>query len=67
LLQHLVEEKIQLFGSPNSFHCYMDEDFVGVVKGVCAASKHPATLERRVSEKCQIMAGVTAWEVLAFL
>ena len=62
LLQHLVEEKIQLFGSPNSFHCYMDEDYVGVIKKVCAASKHPATLERRVSEKCQIMAGILAFE-----
>ena len=64
LLQHLVEDKTELYGSPNAFHCYMDEDFVGVIKAVCQASKHPATLERRVSQKCQIMAGITALEAL---
>ena len=60
LLQHLVDQKIWMFGSPNEFHCYMDEDFVGSIKGVCAASKHPATLEKRVSQKCQLQAGVSS-------
>lgn len=32
LLQHLVEDKIVLFGSPADFWCYGDEDFVGVIK-----------------------------------
>ena len=58
LLQHLVEDKIDLFGSPSKFWCYGDEDFVGVIKAVCAVTKHPRTLERRVCEKSMCMAGI---------
>jgi len=62
MLQHLVEDKIALFGSPSTFWCYGDEDYMGAIKSVCASSKHPATLERRVGEKCQIAAGITVYE-----
>ena len=63
MLQHLVEEKIVLFGSPNAFWCYGDEDFVGVIKVVCSMSKHPATLEKRVAEKSMIMDGVVNYRL----
>jgi hypothetical protein len=32
MLQHLVHESIDLYGSPSTFWCYGDEDFVGKVK-----------------------------------
>ena len=63
LLQHLIEEKILLFGSPNRFWCYGDEDFVGVVKAVCSMTKHAATLEKRVAEKSMLMAGVYCYRL----
>ena len=64
LLQHLVEEKIGYWGSPSSFWCYYDEAFVGSIKSTCAsASRHPATLETVVGEKCMLLAGVDHYEV----
>ena len=62
MLQHIVEDKVPLFGSPNQFWCYGDEDFVGSIKSVCAMSRHPATLEVRVAEKAMITAGTNAYE-----
>jgi len=62
LLQHLVEDKLAMWGSPNTFWCYADESFVGSVKGVAAASKHTSTLEENVAEKCILLAGVEAYE-----
>ena len=56
--QHLVEEKIEAFGSPNQFWCYRDEDFIGTVKGIAHKTKHPATLEQRVIEKLRIWAAL---------
>ena len=64
MMQHIVQDKICLFGSPMHFWCYGDEDFVGVVKRVCQMSKHPWTLEQRVGEKCMIMAGVADYEAI---
>jgi hypothetical protein len=55
-LQHLVEDKTQIWGSPSRFWCYRDEDFVGMVKTICAKSSHPCTLESRVLEKLVIVA-----------
>ena len=63
MMQHLVEDKITLFGSPMMFWCYGDEDYVGVIKGVCSMTKHPLTLEARVTEKTQIMAGITVHQI----
>ena len=62
MTQHLVEDKLPLFESPMYFRCYCDEDYMGVIKAVCAMSKHPATLEARVGEKAMIMAGVSVYE-----
>jgi len=62
LLQHLVEDKLAMWGSPNTFWCYADESFVGSVKVVASASKHPSTLEDSVAEKCILLAGVEAYE-----
>jgi hypothetical protein len=58
-VQHLGEEKIQAYGSPSSFWCYRDEDFVGVVKGIAAKTKHPFTLEERIVQKLCIWAAVS--------
>ena len=60
LLQHMIEDQLQSFGSPAAFHCYADEDFVGGIKRVCQKTKHPATLERRVAEKARVLASVDA-------
>jgi len=54
--QHLVEDKIDIFGSPSSFWCYRDEDFVGLVKAIARKTAHPATLEKRVMQKLRILA-----------
>ena len=56
--QHLVEEKIEAFGSPSSFWCYRDEDFIGAVKSICAKTKVPSTLEQRVIQKLRIWAAL---------
>ena len=63
LLQHLVEDKLQLWGSPKSFWCYSDESFVGSIKNVAAGSRHPATLESIVSKKCMLVAGLDEYEL----
>jgi hypothetical protein len=60
--QHLVEEKIEAFGSPSNFWCYRDEDFIGVIKAIAQKTKSPATLEQRVIEKLRIWAGVEAFQ-----
>ena len=64
MMVHLVEDKVPMYGSPSSFWCYCDEDYMGTVKAVCAMTKHPSTLERRVLEKTMIMAGVTRFYLL---
>ena len=56
--QHLAEEKILLFGSPSTFWCYRDEDFVGAMKCIANKTKHPATLEKRMIEKLRILAAL---------
>jgi hypothetical protein len=57
-LQHLVEEKILVWGSPARFWCYRDEDFIGAVKTIAAKSANPRTLEMRVVEKLLILSGL---------
>lgn len=63
MMQHLIEGKTILFGSPMMFWCYGDEDYMGAIKSVCAMTKHPATLEVRVCEKAEIMSGVIVYEL----
>jgi hypothetical protein len=58
LLQHLVEDKIKIWGSPSGFWCYRDEDFIGTVKTICVKSSHPSTIEARVIEKLVILGGL---------
>ena len=59
--QHLVENQLDLWGSPAASWCYGDEDFVGCIKRVAMSSKHPATLEQRVSEKCMLLSGIDSY------
>jgi hypothetical protein len=54
-LQHLVSDKLFLFGSPAAFWCYRDEDYIGAVKRIAQNSKHPWTIEKRVMEKLRIL------------
>ena len=61
LLQHLVEEQLECWQSPNNFHCYADEDFVGCCKKVAMTCKHPASLERRIIDKARLLSGVDAY------
>lgn len=58
MLQHLVCDQLQLWGSPSAFWCYRDEDFVGAVKRIAGKSRHPATLEVRVAEKLMLSSGL---------
>ena len=58
MLQHLVEDKLALWGSPARFWCYRDADYVGCIKNIAAKSKHPWTLEDRVGEKLRIWAAL---------
>ena len=58
MVHHLVENQLNLWGSPRNFSCYCDEGFIGAMKNVCAMSKHPYTLEVSVLEKGRILAGV---------
>lgn len=60
VLQHLVEEKVEMWGSPSAFWCYSDESYCGDIKRIAARTKHPRTLEVRVGEKIRIVAGVAA-------
>ena len=60
MLQHLVEDKLLLWGSPSNFWCYRDEDYVGAVKTIASKTKHPKTLEKRVAEKLMILAGLNS-------
>ena len=63
IIQHLIEDQLDLFGSPSLSHCYGDEDFCGCIKRVCLRTKHPWTLEKRVTEKCRILAGVDGYDL----
>ena len=65
LLHHLVEDQLPLWGSPSTFWCYGDEDFVGTIKKAAMGSKHPGPMELRVSEKCMIRAGCHRLEMAA--
>ena len=53
-LQHCVEDKVPLWGSPARFWCYRDEDYVGTIKNICRKTVHPATLEARCGEKLRV-------------
>jgi hypothetical protein len=57
-MQHLVEEKLPLWGSPSNCWCYRDEDFIGAVKHIASKSLHPATIEQRVMEKLLILSAL---------
>jgi hypothetical protein len=58
MLQHMVQDQIQDYGSPSHFWCYRDEDYVGNVKRICAKTKDPRTLESRVMQKLKILEGL---------
>jgi hypothetical protein len=60
VLQHLVEDKVGMWGSPSEFWCYRDEDYIGVVKGIARKTKHPSTIEKRILEKMMIWTKVSA-------
>ena len=64
MLEHMVDEQIDLWGTPRNFNCYMDESFIGKIKLICAMSKHPASIERVVMQKCRLLAGVEAVRAL---
>jgi hypothetical protein len=58
LCQHLVEDKIQAYGSPSGFWCYRDEDFIGACKTIAHKTMHPATLEVKMLQKLRILAAL---------
>ena len=58
MVSHLVEDQLDLWGSPRNFSCYMDEHFVGSMKTVCSMSKHPHTIEKVALEKSRLLSGV---------
>ena len=60
-LQHMIEEGIPLWGNPRNFWCFRDEAFVGAMKHLAAACRHPATLESVCMEKARLLASVLAY------
>jgi hypothetical protein len=58
MMDHVVNEKIQLWGSPRHFWCYADEDFVGLVKRIVVMTKHPKTLEVVLLKKYRLFAAL---------
>ena len=61
MMDHVVNEKIQLWGSPRHFWCYADEDFVGLVKRIAVMTKHPKTLEAILLKKYRLFAALHAY------
>jgi hypothetical protein len=59
-LQHLVQDKLVLWGSPARFWNYRDEDYIGAIKTMAGRTKHPHTLERRLSQKLILLGGLHA-------
>ena len=51
-----------VWGSPASFWCYRDEDFIGAVKGIAQKTKDPRSIELRILEKLTIWAKFSATE-----
>ena len=60
LLQHLVLDQLALHGSPSDCWCYLDESFVGDIKGIASGTKDPRTIETRIGQKLTLLAGVEA-------
>ena len=58
MIQHLVEDQLDLWGNPRNFNCYMDEHYIGSMKTVCGCTKHPHTIEHVVLQKSRVAAGV---------
>jgi hypothetical protein len=56
MCDHLVRDKVPLYGSPRLFWCYGDEDFMGLVKRIAIMSKHPRSLERVLLMKYRLYA-----------
>ena len=54
LSDHLVMLKIPMYGSPRTFWCYGDEDFVGLVKRIAVQTRLPATMEKRLLAKYRL-------------
>ena len=65
MLDHLVNDKVPLWGSPKGFWCYGDEDFVGVIKRIAMQTKHPKTMEQILLQKYRIFAGIHALRLAA--
>ena len=64
-MDHLVNDKVPLWGSPKGFWCYGDEDFVGVIKRIAMQTKHPKTMEQIILQKYRIFAGIHALRLAA--
>lgn len=60
MLEHMALHKLAIFGSPKRFWCYGDEDFVGVVKRIAMATRHPRTLEAVLLKKYRLFAALHA-------
>ena len=58
MLEHLVNEQIPRRGSPKTFWCYADEDFVGIMKRIAMQTKHPKTMGRVILQTYRLYAGL---------
>ena len=65
MLQHLVNEQILRWGSPKTFWCYGDEDFVGVIKRIAMQTKHPKSMEAILLQKYRLFAAIHALRLAA--
>lgn len=60
MLQHLANEQILRWGSPKTFWCYSDEDFVGVIKRIALQTRHPKSMEAILLQKYRLFAAIHA-------
>ena len=65
MLEHLVDDKIQLWGSPRNFWCYADEDIVGLIKRIAVQNQHPVSLETVLLAKFRLFAALHALPLAA--
>jgi hypothetical protein len=65
LCDHLVKDKVPLYGSPRLSWCYGDEDFVGLIKRIALCTKNSRTLEKVLLSKYRLYAWLHAAAVSA--
>ena len=57
LTEHL-HQAVEIYGSPRSFWCYGDEDFVGFIKRIAMKSSHPRSIDNVLANKYRLFSAL---------